>query len=73
MNKTLMIVLIFAALPFLLVWSAFILTGFSFYPRGVFQSEVFWGISIIYWLVYACMLGPMIEGLNEAFYKKPAK
>ena len=73
MNKTLMIVLIFAALPFLLVWSAFILTGFSFYPREIFQSGAFWGIGVIYWMIYACLLGPVVEALNETFDEKPAK
>jgi hypothetical protein len=46
-----------ALLPFLLVWIAFLMTGFSFTPREVFQSSAFWCISFLYWTLWVCMIG----------------
>jgi hypothetical protein len=48
-----------AALPFLLVWAAAILTAFSFNPINVFQDGNFWGLSVMYWLLWVC-LSPLI-------------
>lgn len=62
--KKLKIALIIASLPFLLVWAGFILTGFVFSPREVFQSGSFWGISSIYWTLYVCMIGFIIDGIK---------
>lgn len=58
-----------AALPFLLVWASFILTGFSFTPREVFQSGTFWGVSTLYWVFFVCILGFIVEMVDEAFTK----
>lgn len=68
MNK-LKVAIVTAALPFLLVWSASLLTGLSFNPRDVFQHEVFWGMSIFYWIMWVCLIGLVLELVEE----KPAK
>lgn len=52
-------------MPFLLVWMGFILSGFSYSPREVFQSEVFWGVSTVYWFVMFCLTGLIVEIINE--------
>lgn len=64
MNKILTVVTI-AAIPFLLVWAAFILTGFNFNPSDVFNSGSFWGMSTMYWFLYICMLPLIIESVYE--------
>jgi len=51
--------------PFLLVWTAWIMTAFSFNAREVFQEGAFWGISIIYWFIWLCLIGMVIDGLKE--------
>lgn len=51
------VVFITAIIPFLLVWIAFLMTGFSFTPREVFQSSAFWGFSGFYWIFWICMIG----------------
>jgi hypothetical protein len=38
--------------PFLLVWIAFICTAGAFSPQMVFNSGQFWGMSIIYWVIF---------------------
>ena len=63
--KKLLIALTFAALPFLLVWMAFILTAFSFNPIETFRDGNFWGVSIIYWFMYVCLIGFVIEMVDE--------
>lgn len=68
--KKLSILLILAALPFLLVWAAFFLTGFSFSPTHIFQDGTFWGLSIMYWILWVCMLGPIVELIDESVDKK---
>ena len=65
MKKSIKIALFFAALPFLLVWAAFILTGFSFKPHDVFQSGAFWGSSVIYWLIYICLVGFIFDEVKD--------
>lgn len=54
-----------AALPFLLVWIAFILTGFNFNPHEVFSHGAFWGVSGIYWFMYIMMIGFIMEAMDE--------
>lgn len=63
--KKLYITITFAALPFLLVWMGFILTGFAFNPREVFQNETFWGLSVMYWFLYVCLIGFIMEMVDE--------
>ena len=62
--RKLKIALIIASLPFLLVWAGFILTGFAFSPREVFQSGSFWGCSVIYWTLYVCMIGFILDEIK---------
>jgi len=63
--KKLYIALVLAALPFLLVWMGFILTGFAFNPYDVFRDGNFWGFSIIYWFMFVCLIGLVIEMVDE--------
>jgi hypothetical protein len=63
--KKLKIALILASLPFLLVWGAFILTGLGFSPYDVFQSGAFWGVSVIYWTLYVCIIGSILEEITN--------
>lgn len=72
MNKKLLVILVFGSLPFLLVWSGFVLTGFSYNPRDIFQRESFWGLSVIYWLIWVCTLPLQIEIVQD-IYKRPAR
>lgn len=50
-----------AAIPFLLVWAAFILTGFAFNPQQIFTNGSFWGVSVIYWFLWVCLIPIVIE------------
>ena len=50
-----------AAIPFLLVWIAFVLTGFSFNPYNVFENGNFWGVSSMYWFLWVCMSPMLVE------------
>jgi hypothetical protein len=52
------------AIPFLVVWCAFFLTGFSFNVIEVFQSSVFWGLSVMYWFVWLMLLPIIVEALD---------
>ena len=63
--KKLYIALLLAALPFLLVWAAFLLTGFNFIPGNVFNDNSFWGVSVIYWFFYTCLIGFILETIND--------
>jgi hypothetical protein len=63
MKKVLILIAIWA-IPFLLVWMTFILTGFSFSPREVFNSSMFWGLSAMYWLMYVCIAPVIVEEIN---------
>ena len=65
MNNKLLIAILSGALPFILVWVGFILTGFSYNPREVFQDGAFWGISIIYWFLWICMIGFILDMIEE--------
>jgi hypothetical protein len=62
---------VIAALPFLLVWASFILTGFNFNPRDVFNEGVFWGLSVMYWFLYLCLISIIIEAIDET--EKPVR
>ena len=63
--KKLAIVLSFAALPFLLVWAGFILTGFNFEPHNVFNDGAFWGLSCMYWFLYICLIPLIVETIDD--------
>lgn len=72
MNKKLLVILVFGALPFLLVWSGFVLTGFSYNPRDVFQGDIFWGLSVMYWLLWVCTIPLQLESIDD-INKGPAR
>jgi hypothetical protein len=59
--KKLLAFIVLAILPFILVWVAFFLTAFSFDVVQAFQSPAFWFISVIYWFIFICMIGPMLD------------
>jgi hypothetical protein len=63
--KKLIVIIVLAALPFLLVWAAFILTAFNFNPREVFNDGAFWGLSLMYWFLYVCLLGLIVDIIDE--------
>ena len=63
--KKLFILAALAALPFLLVWAAFILTAFNFNPHNVFSEGAFWGLSTMYWFLYVCLIALIVEIIDE--------
>jgi hypothetical protein len=63
--KKLTVLLITAALPFLMVWAGFILTGFNFEPHNVFNDGAFWGLSVIYWFLWICLSPVILETIDE--------
>ena len=58
-----------AALPFLLVWAAWILTAFNFNPHNVFNEGAFWGLSSMYWFLWVCLVGLIVELIDESLQK----
>jgi hypothetical protein len=64
--KKFLILLATLALPFLLVWAGWFLTAFSYHPRLVFQSGSFWGVSVLYWFLWICVLGMIVEIIDES-------
>jgi hypothetical protein len=69
--KKLQVLCATAALPFLLVWAGFILTGFNFEPHNVFSDGAFWGLSCMYWFLWLCLIPLIIELIDDN--EKPAK
>ena len=63
--KKIKILAIVYAMPFLLVWAGFILSGFSYNPRTIFQEATFWGVSTLYWFIVFCLTGLILEVINE--------
>lgn len=59
--KKLLVAIVLAVLPFLLVWTAYFLTACSFDVVQAFQSQSFWFLSVVYWFIFICMLGPIID------------
>ena len=51
--------------PFLVVWIAWIMTALSFDVRSVFQEGAFWGISLVYYFIWLCLIGMVIDELKE--------
>ena len=52
-------------IPFVLVWTAWLLTGFSFSPKDVFGDMVFWFLGIMYWLSCLVATGAIIDGKHQ--------
>jgi hypothetical protein len=59
--KKIITMIVLAILPFILVWVAYLLTAFSFNVVTAFQSQSFWFLSVVYWLIFTCMIGPMLD------------
>jgi hypothetical protein len=57
-------------LPFLSVWTAWVMTALNFDVREVFHKEAFWAISGIYWFIWVCVIGMVLDELKV---KEPAK
>lgn len=53
-EKTIAITLIWL-LPFLMVWTAWVMTAMSFSPREIFNGNTFWTFSVVYWFIFATM------------------
>lgn len=51
--------------PFLTVWMAWIMTALSFNIHQVFQHGAFWGISVIYWFIWLCLIGMVLDDMKE--------
>ena len=51
--------------PFLLVWIGWVMTAFSFNVYDVFHHNALWGISLIYWFLWLCLIGMVIDDLKE--------
>ena len=64
--KKFSILLATAALPFLLVWAAWVLTAFNFNPHDVFNEGAFWGLSTMYWFLWICMSALIVELIDES-------
>ena len=53
--------ILFLNLPFILTWMFYIATGFAFSPKiDVFNTDTFWGFSIMYWFVFVGGILPAI-------------
>lgn len=69
MRKLTILAVVFA-IPFILVWMSFVLTGASFHPHTVFKDGAFWGISCIYWFLVLMLIPIILQVIDEI---KPAK
>jgi hypothetical protein len=51
--------------PFVLVWTAWFLTGMSFSIKDAFNQEGFWFVSVLYWLFSLVAAGAFTEDENS--------
>jgi len=58
------VTLVTLILPFLLVWAGWLLTGFSYNPRDIFQGGAFWFVSGIYWFLWTGLIAVVISELE---------
>jgi hypothetical protein len=61
MNKKTIAYAVTLLAPFLVVWVAYIMTGFVFSTQDVFTSPVFWIMSVIYWVTFMWIPCSVIE------------
>jgi hypothetical protein len=52
--KIISLILILFSIPFLLVWVAYLFTGFAFVPRETFHDVGFWLLTTIYYIIIMC-------------------
>lgn len=62
----------FFVVPFIIIWVAYLLTGFSFSPQEVFNNGMFWVLSVIYWVCTLVATGSIMDE-NEKKRKKHGK
>lgn len=65
MSEKIKVALALFSLPFLVVWMSWLLTACTFDYREIFGSGVFWFITGCYWFFYVCMIGPILELVND--------
>ena len=53
------------AVPFLFVHISWLLTLGSFNLRETFASNMFWFVAVMYWLLWVCLLGLLVEEIYE--------
>jgi hypothetical protein len=51
-------------IPFLIVWISVLMTAFTVNFREVFESPIFWGITVIYWIIWFCFIGYLVEDIE---------
>lgn len=51
--------------PYVLVWSAYMLSGFSFEPKEIFKGDMFYIISFLWWLFGTICAGMWVGELND--------
>jgi hypothetical protein len=65
MKRKIVILLFFYLLPFIAVWTGWIATAISFDVQSVFKSDMFWGVSMVYWMTVVCVTPKIVEAINE--------
>lgn len=53
-EKSIAIILVWL-LPFIMVWTAWVMTAMSFSAREIFNGNAFWAFSVVYWFIFATM------------------
>lgn len=61
MKKSLKWFLGMGLFPFICVWISYILTGLAFDPQTVFHSGAFWGLSVLYWIIWSMAGALMLD------------
>jgi hypothetical protein len=51
----------FFVIPFIIIWMAYLLTGFSFSTKEVFEGSMFWVLSVIYWASTLVATGSIMD------------
>lgn len=51
----------FFVIPFIIIWMAYLLTGFSFSTKEVFEGSMFWVLSVIYWVSTLVATGSIMD------------
>lgn len=51
-------------IPFIAVWISVLFTAFTINHTDVFSSTIFWGISLLYWILWVCTLGLILEEID---------
>lgn len=65
MTEKLKVALGLFALPFLVVWMSYLFTAFTLNYHEIFESNVFWYITGIYWVIYLMIIGPILTFVED--------